>query len=360
MFTLIFSLGAVVVAMFLIKYACDYFESNADYLGRNMSPGIKGATINAIGSSMPELLTGMAFLFTVTHLGAAEAFLSAVAVTAGSAIFNAVIIPAMVILAVTVWGVKTNGVRVRIPSISLEKHTVWRDGVFLVGAELILIYFLGFEVISWWTGLILIATYAVYFGYLMWQNEGGEDDDDVDEDIESYGLTTWMSKKWFPGATTSFKAWINLSIAVGILAISCHILAEAIVQASLAIDVPVYFMSVILAAAATSVPDTFLSVKDSLKGNYDDAVSNALGSNIFDITICTGLPILLFTLIYGAISMSGMEALEHDVQVLRVILVGITLAIMALFLIGKKIGTYKAIAMLLLYVGWIAWIGYSI
>ena len=111
MFNFIFSLGGVVAAMFLIKYACDKFESNADYLGRNMSPGIKGATINAIGSSMPELLTGMAFLFTVTHLGAAEAFLSAVAVTAGSAIFNAVIIPAMVILAVTVWGVKKNGTR---------------------------------------------------------------------------------------------------------------------------------------------------------------------------------------------------------------------------------------------------------
>ena len=40
---------------------------------------------------------------------------------------------------------------------------------------------------------------------------------------------------------------------------------------------------VIIAAAATSVPDTILSIKDARKGNYNDAISNALGSNIFDI-----------------------------------------------------------------------------
>ena len=40
--------------------------------------------------------------------------------------------------------------------------------------------------------------------------------------------------------------------------------------------IPSYFTAVVLAAAATSVPDTVLSVKDARKGEYDDAVANAV------------------------------------------------------------------------------------
>ena len=37
------------------------FERASSYLGRNMAPGVQGATINAIGSSIPELLTAIFF-----------------------------------------------------------------------------------------------------------------------------------------------------------------------------------------------------------------------------------------------------------------------------------------------------------
>ena len=73
---------------------------------------------------------------------------------------------------------------------------------------------------------------------------------------------------------------------------------------------PIYFVSVVLASAATSVPDTIISYKDAMKGNYDDAVANALGSNIFDVCFALGLPLFLFTLIYGPIEMSS-ETIEN-------------------------------------------------
>ena len=37
-----------------IMYGCNLFEPAADYLGRNMRDGVKGATINAVGSSLPS------------------------------------------------------------------------------------------------------------------------------------------------------------------------------------------------------------------------------------------------------------------------------------------------------------------
>ena len=49
---------------------------------------------------------------------------------------------------------------------------------------------------------------------------------------------------------------------------------------------PISVVVIIIAVAANSVPDTILSVKDAIKGNYNDAISNAIGSNVFDIGFC--------------------------------------------------------------------------
>ena len=58
----------ILVPILLIVFCClviwkasDGFETASEYLGRNMSEGVRGATINAIGSSMPELFTTIFF-----------------------------------------------------------------------------------------------------------------------------------------------------------------------------------------------------------------------------------------------------------------------------------------------------------
>ena len=71
------------------------FEVASDYLGRKLPPGIKGATLNAIASSMPEFLSTVFFLF---YLRNAEGFSGGLGVTSGSALFNLLIIPALVVL----------------------------------------------------------------------------------------------------------------------------------------------------------------------------------------------------------------------------------------------------------------------
>ena len=60
---IISSLGLILITCIIIWRACDGFEMASNYLGRNMKEGIKGATINAIGSSLPELFTTLFFLF---------------------------------------------------------------------------------------------------------------------------------------------------------------------------------------------------------------------------------------------------------------------------------------------------------
>ena len=370
------ALVLISLASYLIKFAADQFEPAADYLGRNMAPGAKGALINAIGSSLPELMTGIAFIFTVSSLNVAEGFLSAIAVTAGSAVFNIVIIPAMVIL-FALW--KNKGTH-----ISVDKGVVLRDGIFLIAAEVLLIVLLGLPVLSWGTALVLILTYFTYAAYLIVQNyrhqqaevnygcggdvhiragvgEWWEEEEQKAEELKNSFfediLTLNFHNLIFSGRDIDTRmAWSLLTLSVVVMGVACHLLAESVVMAADAINVHPYITAVIFAAAATSVPDTVLSVKDALKGEYEDAVANAVGSNIFDITICAGVPLLLYTVLFGTIEFNLSEALEAQVQLLRIVLLGVSAAVIGMFLMGREVGRTKAVVMLAMYVAWITWI----
>ena len=69
-----------------------------------------------------------------------------------------------------------------------------------------------------------------------------------------------------------------------------------------------------------------------MKGEYDDAISNALGSNNFDITVALGLPLLAYGLLYGTVPMPTGD----DMAILRIILLIITLAVLALLYLPKR------------------------
>jgi len=94
------------------------------------------------------------------------------------------------------------------------------------------------------------------------------------------------------------------------------------------------FVAVIFAAMATSVPDTIISIRDARDGDYDDAVANALGSNIFDICFALGFPLFLYTLIHGPISMDPVTV-DQSTE-LRILLLLLTVAGFFVYLIGKK------------------------
>ena len=89
------SLLFITLSCIVIWRSSHGFEIASDFLGRKMPPGIKGATLNAIASSMPEFLTTVFFLF---YLRDAEGFSGGLGVTSGSALFNLLIIPALVVL----------------------------------------------------------------------------------------------------------------------------------------------------------------------------------------------------------------------------------------------------------------------
>jgi cation:H+ antiporter len=254
-------------------------------------------------------------------------------------------------------------VRQRVHEIDISKRSVLRDGFFLLVAEGVLIVFLGDSIMTWWMGLVLIGIYGMYFLFLARgfgseeEEEKGDEDGDGDDD-ETPGklkalLTFDFNNLLYNGARYSTgSAWIVLSLATLVIAVACWGLAEAVMISAAALGIPPYFTALILAAAATSVPDTVLSVKDALRGDYDDAIGNAVGSNTFDITVALGLPLLIYALLFGDVTVQSAEA----TQVLRYVLFGVTVVVLGLLLLSRRVTVVTAWMLSAMYVGWIGYI----
>lgn len=63
------------------------------------------------------------------------------------------------------------------------------------------------------------------------------------------------------------------------------------------LGIPDTVMGLTFVAAGVSIPDALSSIAVIKEGHGDMAVSNAVGSNVFDILICLGLPWLIQTTI---------------------------------------------------------------
>ncbi len=344
-------LWALILAVFttwIIAKACDGFEVAADYLGRNMTDGVKGATINAIGSSMPELFVTFTFLFIYADT---TGFAGGIGTTAGSAVFNTMVIPAVsIIIAIKMF---------RLSSIDVSKKVILRDGLMLIATEFILIVTIG-EKLEWWHGMMLMLIYIGYSGYMLLSmkkndeviEEKHNENEEVKEINKDNRLISFIKLDLEHAIIGSAKmvtsnSWQLLIASTVLIAVACYFLVEAAELFAHEIGIAGYFVAVIIVAAASSIPDTILSMKDAKKGNYDDAVSNALGSNIFDICFALGLPLFLYAIIYGPIIIP--EAVVLNIVELRLLLLFLTIGAFLIFFFGNGMGKKKAYGLLVMY-----------
>lgn len=347
------SLLLIIICCLIIWRASDGFEAASEYLGRNLSDGVRGATINAIGSSMPELFTTLFFLFILKDK---DGFAGGIGTTAGSAIFNGMIIPAVVILIVVLKRINS--------SVTVSRKVLFRDGISLLICELILIFLLGGKTLTWLHGVVLMALYGIYVTYMLTtmkksdsdivkeiidEESEQEDDDEFKNQGFFINLITLNLEPIFIKSEINFSnAWYLLIAAMTVIGSACLLLVKSCEWLGDELNVPIYFVAVILASAATSVPDTILSMKDAQKGNYDDAVSNALGSNIFDVCFALGFPLFLFTIIYGPIEMS-IETVTNVAE-LRILLFILTLIAFIIYIATPNLGAVSAFLLLLIYI----------
>lgn len=368
----------ILIPLILISISClviwragDGFLTASDYIGRNLSDGVRGASINAVASSIPEVFTSMFFLFILKD---ASGFSGGIGTTAGSAIFNGMVIPAVSILGVIGFGLAKK--------IEVSKKVLFRDGVALIITESIFLVLISGSTLDWWHGFILMMVYVAYISYMfITMNKsqknaqlvvelGGENDRHEKPIQSSFlkGVLTFDLERIFIGSNRLNKtnAWLLLIFATISMALVCYLLVVACEWMGSdvyhvpylgefhGLNIPLMFVALVLAAAASSFPDTMISIKDAQKGKYDDSISNALGSNIFDVCFALGFPLFLFTLMHGPIHMP--EELITLSAELRFLLLLATIIVLAIYTTGRYLGKAKALLLLAIYALFILYI----
>ena len=113
--------------------------------------------------------------------------------------------------------------------------------------------------------------------------------------------------------------------------------------------IPTVIVGLTIVAFGTSAPEAAVSITSSLSGNNALAVSNVIGSNLFNMMLIIGLCALLRELKIGR------DVLNKDLPFLVVI----TAILSGFIIIGWSISRIEGILLLLLIIGYISYLVYS-
>ncbi|XP_076658611.1 sodium/potassium/calcium exchanger 4 [Halictus rubicundus] len=320
----------IAVYMFLLlAVVCDDFfvpsmKKICDKL--SLKEDVAGATIMAAASSSPELFINIIGTFvTEGDLG--------VGTIVGSAVFNILAVPACC-------GIFAKEV------LKLDWWPVTRDSAAYAITVLLLVLTLRDGRVEWYEALILIIIYVLYIVAMCFNRsinnlfscgnftrskytkigeesplisndvakgadilllESGE----IDESLEIVNMTRWPSRTceklwWMLTWPINFvllitipdcrrdtlKSWFPLTFIMCIvwIATTSYVVGWVITVIGDTFRIPDSIMGLTFLAAGMSVPEAVSSVIVANQGHGDMGISNSIGSNVFDVLLCLGLP----------------------------------------------------------------------
>lgn len=340
-----FILSASTAISVLIAEACDPFADAAQWVGvkLRLPSSVRGATLDAIASSMPELFTGLFFVMVALSgekdnaqklLESSEGYASTIATCAGSSIYNLILIPAVCAIAVSFS-------RREKPYVEVARDVIHRDGMWVLFTQFGLLIFLFQPRLHWWMGVAALAAYVGYVIHLYvatkrFRSKLDSGELESGEAEESAGVFFGMKEV----GLNSFTATAILVGSTLVAALACYLLVELTNESATRLNVAPFFVAVILTAAVSSIPDTFMSLGSARRGDDSGAVSNVFGSNIFDICIGMSIPLLVCCYLNGGepVSMLGANGETFaGVVGLRVFLFGLTVVAMGCMWKFRKI-----------------------
>lgn len=272
MLTIIANIIILIICTFVINKGADYLGECTSKIAikKKLPANIRGVLLDGTSSSLPELITSViaAFLFLGVFTGVPDhtAFEDVgIGTIGGSAIFNILVIPFLSILFVS---------KEKLKSIKINKKAMLYDLTIYLIAVIILLIASYSGQLTPFTGFCMTGFYCVYAWSLLRKSNNTKEE--FEEIKESY---------------TSLFIKGLLSLIPIVIAINYAIESATILGTELGISRLI--MSLVVLAAVTSIPDACLSIKSAKKGELDASISNAVGSNSFDILICLGLVIFL-------------------------------------------------------------------
>lgn len=339
----------LLVAFYLLAVICeDFFVSSLDIISNKLklSSDVAGATFMAVGSSAPELFTA---LFAVIRPGD-HADIGAGTIV-GSAIFNILVII---------------GASAAFRKAKLTWQPVIRDMLFYIITIILLlmVFWDGQIVLS--EALIFLGVYGLYiFAVTQWKKILPYSDVDpidlIEKEVKRNKLAV-VSKQLLsfiiPDPIKKPKLYL-VTFFVSILGLAglSFLLVEAAVGIGDILQINPTLIALTVLAAGTSIPDLLSSIIVAKQGRGDMAVSNAVGSNIFDILFGLGLPWLIVLVMSGGVIKVGTDNLLSSVFLLFATVV----AILFILIVRKwTIGRYAGIFLIGLYILYIIYTAFRL
>jgi cation:H+ antiporter len=242
-----------VVSMTALIYGADFIVEQSEKIALhfNISPFIIGATLVALGTSLPEMAVSMSASFK----GSGDI---AVANVIGSTIFNISLVLGTVFLIAK--------------NINPERDLFAKDSSWSLFPILIFLL-MGLDgELSRFDGFLFILLMAAYLIFLIQSNQVEELDDDIANEKFTWGKTSALLLVGFifvvVGADFAIDSAGNIAREFG---------------------VSEWIVGLFLVAFGTSLPELVVSIKAALKNNADMAIGAIIGSNVANFTMVLGV-----------------------------------------------------------------------
>jgi cation:H+ antiporter len=288
----------------ILLIASDKFVDSAEKVGLAMGiPSfIIGVTIVAFGTSLPELATSIASVFS----GSSE-------IVIGNAVGSNITNILLVLGAAAVYG----------KGIKIDYDVMNTDIPMLFGSAFLLYFALQDFTLSTMECLVFLAALAVF---LLNSFKGTNDESIVK-------------------TKTAPKDWLILLLGSIAIFLSAKYTIYAMEGIATMMEIPVHIISITIVALGTSLPEVIVSITAAKKGNHGMAVGNVLGSNIFNTYAVMAIPGLM-----------GDLTIPEDTMVFSVPFMIAVTVLFGIICLSKRISRWEGYMLLIFYVFFIGYL----
>lgn len=320
MLTLLYPAIAIIIGFALLLWSADKFVLGASNTARSfsISPLIVGVVIVGLGTSAPEMLvSSMAAIDGNTGLSIGNAI--------GSNITNVGLML---------------GITALFYPLHIHSKLLKREMPVLLAIIALSYFLLWDQHLSFFNGLLLILMMFAMLAYTVWEAKSHGDDELPQEILDE------MPEEISKGAALKW-----LIVGAVLLIASSRILVWGAVEVAVYFQVSDLIIGLTIVAIGTSLPELAATIAAARKKEFDLAVGNIIGSNIFNILGVMALPGLIHPDTFDY------EVLTRDYPVM----IGLTIALMIFSIAWRKnktgiLGRFEGSLLLTGYVAYMIWL----
>ena len=314
---LIFWIAVFLVSTFVLIKSADYFTKYSEKLGLifGMSSFIIGATIVAVGTSLPELVSS---LYAVIEAGSSEFVVDTIV---GSNIANALLILGLGAVFARTLKVSTSLIDIDLPFFFLSLGTF--------------VLFAADRQITWQEGVMLLIFFIIFVVYNMKAKPHEQDVEEMADIKQQHEELVERGSKRQRVVRYSFF----VLIAMALIALSSKYFIDSILMVSEIAGISSSILVITVVSFGTSLPEILTSISAIKRGNHGIAIGNIFGSNTFNIALIGGVPAFFGTL-----------AIDEQTFALGIpfLVIATFAAIFSTF--DNKVQVWEGIAMLFMYI----------